>query len=64
MSWKIVEIRDMLKEMLDKFEEINDETVEQQDYIEKIRKRKELAASSGDLRALASRLRERKGFEG
>ena len=35
-----------------------------QDYIEKIRKRKELAASSGDLRALASRLRERKGFEG
>ncbi len=35
-----------------------------QDYIEKIRKWKELAASSGDLRALASRLRERKGFEG
>ena len=36
MSWKIVEIRDMLKEMLDKFEEINDETVEQQNNIEKI----------------------------
>ena len=36
MSWKIMEIRDMLKEMLDKFEEINDETVEQQNNIEKI----------------------------
>ena len=35
-----------------------------QDYIEKIRKRKELAASSGDLRALASRLRERTGLAG
>ena len=34
------------------------------DYIENIRNRKELAASSGDLRTLASRLRERKGFEG
>ena len=34
------------------------------DYIDKIRNRKELAASNSDLRALAGKLRERKGFEG
>ena len=35
-----------------------------QDYIEKIRDQRELAAGSTDLRALAGKLRERKGYEG
>ena len=34
------------------------------DYIHKIRERKELAAATTDLRALASKLREKKGYEG
>ena len=55
---------DLLVSLLQKPEQLQRGEIAMADYINRIKERKELAAGSGDLRALADKLRKKKGYEG